>query len=275
MGRVDGKVAIVTGSASGIGRATVERLAAEGAGVVVADLNRGGAEEVAAGIRERGGRAVAVTVDVSDEAQVRAMVKAAVDTYGALHILHNNAAITAADHMARDGDVVGMDIGVFEATVAVILKGALLGCKHAVPRMIEAGGGSIINMSSHSSLGGDLTLAAYSAAKGGVNSLTLSVATAYGKRGVRCNAISPSLIMTPSVAANVPDEIVRIMEKNTLVPRVGRPEDVANMVLFLASDESSFITGQVLRVDGGTLSHLPHLAHMMDLGATTTRQEAD
>jgi NAD(P)-dependent dehydrogenase (short-subunit alcohol dehydrogenase family) len=273
MGRVDGKVAIVTGSASGIGRATVERLAGEGASVVVADVNRAGAEEVATGIRQGGGNAVGIGVDVSDERQVRAMIETALDAYGGLHVLHNNAAITAADHMARDGTIVGMDPAVFDATVAVILRGAMLGCKHAVPRMIEAGGGSIVNTSSHSALGGDLTLTAYSAAKGGINSLTRSVATQFGKQGVRCNAVSPSLIMTPSVAANVPPEVVSIMEKNTLVPRVGRPEDVANLVLFLASDESSFITGQVIRIDGGTLSHLPHVAHLVDLGATTTRQE--
>jgi NAD(P)-dependent dehydrogenase (short-subunit alcohol dehydrogenase family) len=244
-------VAIVTGSASGIGRATVERLAGEGASVVVADLNRAGAEEVATGIRQGGGNAVGIAVDVSDERQVRAMVETALDAYGGLHILHNNAAITSADHMARDGTVAGIDADVFDATVAVILRGALLGCKHALPRMIEAGGGSIINTSSHSALGGDLTLTAYSAAKGGINSLTRSVATQFGKQGVRCNAISPSLIMTPSVAANVPPEVVSIMEKNTLVPRVGRPEDVANLVLFLASDEASFITGTHLMVDAG------------------------
>ncbi len=272
MGRVDQKIAIITGSASGIGRATAELFAAEGARVVVADINDKGAEEVAAGIRERGGQAVSVGVDVSDEAQVKAMVDAAVDTFGGLHVLHNNAAITSIEHQSRDGDVAGMDAAVFDKTVSVILRGAMLGCKHAVPRMIEAGGGSIVNTSSNSSLSGDLTLTAYSAAKGGINSLTLSVATAFGRHNIRCNAVSPGVIMTPSVADNVPDAIVGIMERNSLIPRVGRPEDVANLVLFLASDESAYITGQLIRVDGGALSHMPHLAQMMEMGATTTRQ---
>jgi NAD(P)-dependent dehydrogenase (short-subunit alcohol dehydrogenase family) len=270
MGRVEGKVAIVTGAASGIGRATAERLAEEGARVVVADINAAGAAAVAAAMGA--GRAIGVEVDVSDEDQVRAMVDAAVSTFGGLHILHNNAAITSAAHMARDGDVTGMDVVVLDATLSVILRGAVLGCKHAVPRMIASGGGSIINTSSNSSLGGDLVLTAYTVAKGGINALTRSVATAYGKQGVRCNAISPGTIMTPSVVSNVPVQVQEIMERNTLVPRLGQPSDVANLVLFLASDESGYITGQVIVIDGGTLAHLPHMSEMLQLGATTTNQ---
>jgi NAD(P)-dependent dehydrogenase (short-subunit alcohol dehydrogenase family) len=269
MGRVEGKVAIVTGAASGIGRATAERLASEGARVVVADVNGDGAAAVASGI---GPRAIGVAADVSDEGQVRSMVDAAVSTFGGLHILHNNAAITSAAHMAHDGDVTGMDVAVLDATLSVILRGAVLGCKHAIPRMIESGGGSIINTSSNSSLGGDLVLTAYTAAKGGINALTRSVATAYGKQGVRCNAVSPGTIMTPSVASNVPAEVQQIMERNTLVPRLGQPSDVANLVLFLASEESAYISGQVIVIDGGTLAHLPHMSEMLQLGATTTSQ---
>jgi NAD(P)-dependent dehydrogenase (short-subunit alcohol dehydrogenase family) len=270
MGRVEGKVAIVTGAASGIGRATAERLASEGARVVVADINAGGATEVATSIGQ--GRAIGVGVDVSKEEQVRAMVEAAVSTFGGLHILHNNAAITSAAHMARDGDVVGMDVDVLDATLSVILRGAVLGCKYAIPRMIESGGGSIINTSSNSSLGGDVVLTAYTAAKGGINSITRSVATQYGKQGVRCNAISPGTIMTPSVVSNVPQAVQDIMERNTLVPRLGQPEDVANLVLFLASDESAYITGQLIVIDGGTLAHHAHISEMLQLGATTTNQ---
>ncbi|HZQ83330.1 MAG TPA: glucose 1-dehydrogenase [Acidimicrobiales bacterium] len=270
MGRVEGKVAIVTGAASGIGRATAERLASEGARVVVADVNGPGAKEVAAAIGED--RAIGVAADVSDEDQVRAMVDAAVSTFGGLHILHNNAAITSAAHMARDGDVTGMDVSVLDATLSVILRGAVLGCKHAIPRMIESGGGSIINTSSNSSLGGDVVLTAYTAAKGGINSITRSVATQFGKQGIRCNAISPGTIMTPSVASNVPKAVQDIMERNNLVPRLGLASDVANLVLFLASDESAYITGQVIVIDGGTSAHHAHISEMLQLGATTTNQ---
>jgi NAD(P)-dependent dehydrogenase (short-subunit alcohol dehydrogenase family) len=211
-------------------------------------------------------------VDVSDEAKVRAMVGAAVSTFGGLHILHNNAAITSAAHMERDGDVTGMDVPVLDATLAVILRGAVLGCKHAIPRMIESGGGSIVNTSSNSSLGGDVVLTAYTAAKGAINSITRSVATQFGKQGIRCNAISPGTIMTPSVASNVPQAVQDIMERNTLVPRLGLASDVANLVLFLASDESAYITGQVIVIDGGTMAHHAHIAEMLQLGATTTNQ---
>jgi len=270
MGRVESKVAIVTGAASGIGRACAERLASEGARVVIADINGAGAESVAAGIGAD--RAIGVEVDVSNEDQVRAMVDAAVSTFGGLHILHNNAAVTSAAHMDRDGDVVGMDVSILDATLAVSVRGVVLGCKHAVPRMIESGGGSIINTSSNSSLSGDFTLAAYTAAKGGINAVTRSVATAYGKQGIRCNAVSPGTIQTPSFASNVPAVMQEIMERNTLLPRLGLPSDVANLVLFLASDESSYITAQVIVIDGGLLSHFPWMSEMLQLGATTTNQ---
>jgi NAD(P)-dependent dehydrogenase (short-subunit alcohol dehydrogenase family) len=272
VGSLDGKVAIITGSASGIGRATARAMAREGAQVVVADVNGEGAERVAAEIRGADGDAIAVTTDVSSEDDVRAMVAAAVGTFGALHVLHNNAAITSGEHLAFDGTVVDMDLAVWDRTFSVALRGAMLGCKHAVPHMIAAGGGSIINTSSNSSLSGDLTLTAYSAAKAGINSLTRSVATAFGKQRVRCNAVAPGYIQTEASVA-VPDELLDVFVRNNLLPRVGEPDDIANAVVFLASDLAAFVTGQVIQVDGGQLSHLPHFAHLLDLGLTTTKMD--
>lgn len=270
-GRVAGKVALVTGSASGIGRTTAETLAREGARVALVDLDVAGAARVAEGIRAHGGEALALRADVSNESEIRAAIEGTVARFGGLHVLHNNAAITSPDHQRRDGSLLELDVEVWDATLAVDLRGAMLGCKHAVPRMIESGGGSIINTTSNSALAGDLSLNAYAAAKAGLNALTLSVATAFGKQGIRCNAVSPAHIASPSLARVVPEEVQRMLLAECLTPRLGTPQDVANLVLFLASDESAYITGQVLRCDGGALSHLPHVSKLRDSGRTTNR----
>lgn len=270
-GRVAGKVALITGSASGIGRATAETLAREGARIVLVDIDLEGASRVADGIRARGGEAFAVRADVSVETEVRAAIEAALDRYGALHVLHNNAALTSPEHQRRDASLLDLEVEVWDRTLAVDLRGAMLGCKHAVPRMIASGGGSIVNTTSNSALAGDLSLTAYSAAKAGLNALTLSVATAFGKDGIRCNAVSPAHIASPSLARIVPVEVQAMLLAECLTPRLGTPQDVANLVLFLASDESAFITGQVLRVDGGALSHLAHVSKLRASGQTTNR----
>jgi len=272
-GRVSGKVAIVTGGASGIGRITAETLAREGARVVIADIDAEGGQAVADSIVSQGGEAIAVVVDVGEESQVVSMVAATMQAFGALHVLHNNAAITRPDHQRRDASLLDLDVEVWDETMRIDLRGPMLGCKHAIPRMIESGGGSIINTTSNSALAGDLTLTAYAAAKGGLNTLTLSVATAFGKQGIRCNAVSPAHIESPSLASVVPREVVDMLRSECLTPDLGKPQDVANLVLFLASEESSFVTGQILRVDGGALSHLAHVAQLRDTGRTTNRGE--
>ena len=270
-GRVEGKVALVTGSASGIGRVTAETLAREGARIVLVDLDLEGANTVADGIRAAGGEAMAVRADVSLENEIRAAIEAAIARFGALHVLHNNAAITSPDHQRRDASLLELDVEVWDKTMAVDLRGAMLGCKHAVPHMIRSGGGSIVNTTSNSALAGDLSLNAYAAAKAGLNSLTLSVATAFGKDGIRCNAVSPAHIASPSLARVVPPEVQTLLLAECLTPRLGTPQDVANLVLFLASEESAFITGQILRVDGGALSHLAHVSKLRASGQTTNR----
>lgn len=258
MPMLEGKVGIVTGAGSGIGRATARRMATEGAAVVVADINEDSAKETVALVEQDGGRAVAQWVDVSDEAAIEAMVARAVDTFGALHLLHNNAADVVV--IQNDIGVVDMTVEVWDRTMAVNLRGAMLGCKHAIPRMLDAGGGAIVNTSSCSGQFGDLSRVAYGVSKAGIDSLTRYVATLYGKQGIRCNAIAPGPIFTPSLEANIPKEQLAVFEGNLVTPYAGRPEDIANMVVYLSSDQARYVTGQVYNVDGGMVMHTPTFA---------------
>ncbi len=268
-----GRVALVTGGGSGIGRATGLALCRAGAAVVVVDRDQPSADRVAAEIESVGGRALGVVADVADEAAVEAMVGAAVDTFGRLDVLHNNAADSDPALMMRDGAVADMDVEAWDRTLRVNLRGPMLGCKHAIPVMLRQGGGAIVNTSSASGLVGDLGRSAYAASKAGLQSLTLSVAAQYGDRGIRCNAIAPGVIETPALAANVPPAQVDVYRRNTLSPRLGRPEDIAAVVVFLASDAAAFVTGQVLSVDGGMLSHHPAMAEIRRLAEADVRSD--
>lgn len=270
--RVKGKVAIVTGSASGIGQATAELLAAEGASVVIADLNEEGAEAVAAKIRSAGGIAVSHPTDVSKEDDIRRMIARAVDEFSGLHILHNNAAMTAGHEHANDMDLLTMSVEYWDRSFSVNLRGAMLAAKHGIPAMIASGGGAIVNTSSNQSLAGDLSQFAYSAAKAGINALTRSIATTYGRKGIRCNTVSPGHIETDANKASVSPEMSAEIVSHNLVPRAGRAEDLARAVLYLVSDDSSFVTGQLLSIDGGQMAHLPHYAYLTSSGSVTTNQ---
>lgn len=252
---LDGRVAIVTGGASGIGRATCLALAAVGASVVVADLNEDGARKVAGEVEARGGKAHPQRVDLAQEQSIVAMIDSAITRFGRLDVLHNNAADSDPALMAADGAIVDLTAEVWDRNMRINLRAPMLGCKHAIPHMIRGGGGSIINTSSASGLTGDVVRAAYAASKAGLGSLTQNVAVQYGKQGIRCNAVAPGVIATPALEANVPNAAVEVYVENTLTPRLGRPEDIAAVVVFLASDASSFVTGQVLSVDGGILAH--------------------
>jgi NAD(P)-dependent dehydrogenase (short-subunit alcohol dehydrogenase family) len=253
---LEGRAAIVTGGAGGIGGASALALAREGASVVVVDIDGAGAENVAQAITASSGNAISVSADLSEEPEVVTAVKAAVTRYGRLDVLHNNAAMTESDFLSRDTQVTDLSLDVWERTMTVNLRSQMLMCKHAIPEMVRDGGGSIINMSSGASLKGDRTRTAYGVSKAGVNTLSMYVAASHGKQGVRVNTIVPGLIITDAVRAHLTDRMLAGLGRATLTPYVGEPADVANLVVFLASDESRYITGQMIAIDGGMSAHV-------------------
>lgn len=259
MKRLQRKVAIVTGGASGIGLATVRRLAEEGAQVVLADINDEAAETQADAMRRDALDVLAVHVDLGDEQSIRAMIRTAVSAFGGLDVLFNNAAAT---HLSSrlDAPVRTMDVQVWDDTMRINLRGTMLATQHAIEPMLLRGGGSIINASSGSAQAGALGYSAYATSKAGIENLTRYVAAQHGKQGIRCNAVAPGLILTPATADNYAGAAGEMMLSHHLTPRLGDVSDIANAVLFLASDEAGFITGQVINVDGGLLSHQPYLA---------------
>lgn len=255
MSRLKDKASIVVGSASGIGAATARTLAAQGASVVVADLNIDGAQAVAAQIEQAGGKARAVRADISSEADVAQMVSQAVAAFGDIHVLVNNAAALSPDVIGVDSqtDAATLDLDIWDQTMAVNLRGYLLAMKHVIPEMLKLGGGSIVNTSSISSIVAEPVRGAYAVSKAGVNQLTKHIATAYGKRGIRCNAVAPGCIATNEIT----EKMYQGFLPHLLTPELGSMEDIANVVAFLASDDAAFVTGQIIEADGGMLSHFP------------------
>jgi len=245
--RFEGKVAVVTGAGSGIGRETARRFGLEGAAVIVADVDAAGGHQTVDIMQADGSTALFVATDVTEDAAVEAMVNAATAAFGRLDVLHNNAYWAPLNR-----PLVETSLAEWSRTIAVTLTGVFLGCKYAIPRMRTCGGGAIVNTASTASLVASPKFAAYMAAKGGVVSLTRSVAFDYGAEGIRCNAVCPGLIETPATAPVLADEERREwLAAKLLVGRIGQPADIAAAVVFLASAEASFITGQTMVVDGG------------------------
>jgi NAD(P)-dependent dehydrogenase (short-subunit alcohol dehydrogenase family) len=255
-GVLKGKVAIVTGAGGvgNIGAQTARMLAESGARVVLADLNDTELETTTTALSAAGLDVCCHATDISDEGSVEALIRFTQDRYGRLDVLDNNA---ASQGQPEDGEITSLSVELWDHIMGVNARGTMLMCKHALPLMISGGGGSIINISSGTSTAGDFFAPAYAASKGAINTLTRYVATQYGSKGIRCNALVLGLIETPKLQAVMPPPLREVFRENKLVQRLGSALDVAQMVTFLASDLSAFITGQLLPVDGGFYAHTP------------------
>ena len=249
MARLDGKVAVITGAGNGMGREAAVLFAREGARIVVADVVEAGAHATVDAVQEVGGEAIVSVTDVSDANQVEAMVRTAVDTFGGLHVLYNNAGIFPAD----DGGATETPESTWDRVMDVNLKGVWFGCRFGIPAMLDSGGGAIVNVASFVALMGAATAQiAYTSSKGGVLAMTREIAVEYARQGIRANSLCPGPIATPMLEELMSDP-ARRQRRLVHIPmgRLGQAEELAWAALFLASDESSFMTGSQLVVDGG------------------------
>jgi NAD(P)-dependent dehydrogenase (short-subunit alcohol dehydrogenase family) len=250
-----GKIAIVTGAAGNLGGACAREMALEGSRLVISDLPGTGLDEIAAQIRATGGRVVAHEADISSESNVTALVGAATRAFGGLDALVNVAALMQG--IRNDGDLLAMDVTYWDRVMAVNLRGTMLCCKHAIPVMLERGSGAIINFGSTAGFLGDMGQFAYSVTKAGLLSLTRSIATTYGKQGIRCNSVCPGSVWSEETRAQMPGAMLEMMTRTRLTARLGLPEDIGRMVAFLVSEKAGYCTGQVFMVDGGGTVHQP------------------
>ncbi len=247
--RFEGKGVIVTGGGSGIGRAAAVAFAKEGAKVTIGDVSEAGGREVVKAIEAAGGKAIFVKTDVSKSAEVQDLVQQAVRTFGGVHVLFNNAGMYARN----DTRITKLEDSVFDRVIDVNLKGMFLAAKYALPEIVKSGGGAVVMTSSIGALIGGPTTA-YATSKGGVLALMRSVALEYAAKGVRANAILPGPVDTPIMtdvraAMGLPPD--GKMLKGNMLDRWAKPEEIANLVLFLCSEEASYVTGAALTVDGG------------------------
>ena len=265
MGRLSGKVAIVTGSTSGIGIGIAKVYAKEGAQVIICGRREARGQEVVDEIVAEGGKASYHFMDITQAESIEALMADTAKEYGKIDILVNNAANVAL----KDGRVDELTLEMFDDIVQSDLRGTFYAIKCALPFMLENGGGSIVNIGSMASCGGDLGSTAYACAKAGVDILTQYTAQQYGKQGIRCNCIRPGLIVTPQNEAKVPQALKDIFLGSIMVNRYGCPEDIAHAAVYFGSDESAYVTGQIINIDGGMNSHAPTVAQFRELGSRT------
>lgn len=267
--KLEGRVAILTGAGNGLGAEAARVLAGHGAQVAIVDIDGEAARRVEAEIEGQGGQALALQCDVSLEGEVRNMVQAVVGRFGRVDILHNNAAVLSVEQRQRDRDVINMDVEAWDRAMAVNLRGAMLCSKYAIREMLKNGKGSVIFVTSGLGVQGDLSLSAYAASKAALIMLSRSVAAQYGKQGIRSNALQIGLAPAENAHSSMPAPLLDILRDNHLTPELGTPRQIADVVAFLASDESAFVTGTTLVADGGFGSHTPSLVAMKALFAQT------
>lgn len=253
MKRLEDKVIVAAGGAGGIGTATCLRLAEEGAAVVVGDRHGDGASEVAARITEQGGQALAVQMDVTDDASVSDLFTQAQTRFGGIDGVHINAADLSRSIVGSDTDVISIDMDVFDHILSVNLRGHVLCTRHAVPALLERGGGSLVYTTSAAAFLGEPTRPAYAIAKAGICALVRHVAAKWGREHIRANGIAPGLVVTPMVAAGGAEEILSRALRQTRSWRLGDPADIAAMVAQLVADDGQWVNGQIFSIDGGTL----------------------
>lgn len=258
MHRLEGKVAIVTGATGGCGAATAERFIREGAKVALAARSMDKAEALA---ERLGPSALPVHFDLLDDASIETTVAATIERFGRLDILVNNAVNTDPRIYAKDTTAPGGALEIWDETMALNLRPIVAACRFAIPHMLTAGGGSIINVASGAGFLGDTVRIAYGTSKGAVMVLTKYLATQHGRQGIRANCISPGIIQLEKTKGQA---MLDVAARHVLTPRLGVPDDIAALAAFLAADESAYITGQVIPCDGGLMSHVPMYADQME-----------
>ena len=261
--RFESRVALVTGAAAGIGKATAERLAAEGARLVIADYNYPEAERLAEQLNREGAPAFALRFDASETESCREIVARTID------ILVNNV---GGSDLSRDLDLLNMDLGYFDEVFHLNLRSVMATTQAALSEMTLRNRGSIVNTASIGGLLGDFRGTLYGAAKAGVIGLTRYIASQYGKLGIRCNAVAPGLVLTPASTRSLPESVRSVFRKHNAVDYLGQAADIAATIAFLASDDARYVTGQTITADGGMDSHNPTVAELAGLSETALRE---
>ena len=266
MQRLDNKVIVITGAGGGIGSAAVARFVAEGATVIAADISLTSVEKLA---EKFGDKVIPASVDIGDEQSFKTVIDESIERLGHIDVLFNNAALTDPTTQHLDTTVTDIPLALWDRTLHVNVTGTLYGCRFVIPHMIKQGGGSIINTASIAANAGDSVRVAYSTSKIAIVGLTRNIAAQYGKQGIRCNAIAPGPIITETFRKVAP-ELEPILLRHALTPELGEPDDIAALAAYLAADESRFMTGQCLTIDGGIGAHQPHIPDFNDYIAGLT-----